>query len=201
MMRYNSNNTTTRGFNLLELMIVVTIIGLLVAAMVVAIQESRDKAYNKALIRQVDEMVNALEIYFTDTRSYPSGGANPPSSGEDDVRIYCIGDNKVANCIPGADVVISGSSHIERVLAPQYLARIPHTEAGPYSSLAYHRCTSSNPSETAASNSSCRGDDFSIWYVLKGNNRDCGRGQPAPDYSFGGRIESGFTLCRMQATK
>lgn len=198
MKQNSASKNYPRGFNLLELMIVVTIIGLLIVVVLIAQTESRNKAYNKALIRQVDEMVSALEIYFTDMRSYPSGTANPSPFGPDPTTIFCIGDGKVAGCIPGATVALP-SSHIERELTPQYLARIPHSQAGPYSSLAYHRCTNTDPAQVSGGNPSCRETDFSIWYVLKGANRDCGRGQPAPIPGF--TDIANYTLCRMQATK
>jgi prepilin-type N-terminal cleavage/methylation domain-containing protein len=197
MISSTSGNKNSRGFNLLELMIVVTIIGLLVAVALIAQTEARNKAYNKAVVQQVNEMVSALEIYFTDARMYPTGASSPGAFPSEHAQIYCIGEGKVSGCIPGA--IIISNSHIEQVLMPKYLARIPHTQAGPYSSLAYQRCTNPNPSDTSALTSSCREDDFSIWYVLKGSNSDCGRGQQA--VVTGMTIEPDYTLCRMQATK
>ncbi len=63
-----------RGFTLLELLVVMAIIGVLVAIAMVALDQSRAKGRDGARKTQVSEILNALELFYTDGNGYPEDG-------------------------------------------------------------------------------------------------------------------------------
>lgn len=72
------NRKRTRGFTLLELIIVVTIIGLLLAIFVSYLGQAREKSRDTARYKQALEILNALELYYTSYGRYPAGSGVTP---------------------------------------------------------------------------------------------------------------------------
>ena len=68
------------GFTLIELLVVISIIGVLSSTVMVAVQDARNKANDKALLASAIQLRNALELYKED-----HGGLYP---GEPINRIY-----------------------------------------------------------------------------------------------------------------
>jgi general secretion pathway protein G len=66
------NKRNCRGFTLVELMIVVSIIGLLVGVLLVSVNTQRDKANRTRAAADIKEMDTALGIYQADNGFYPS---------------------------------------------------------------------------------------------------------------------------------
>jgi len=62
-----------KGFTLIELLVVIGIIGLLSTLAVVALGSARQKARDSKRLSDIKQVQTALELYFTDTNSYPSG--------------------------------------------------------------------------------------------------------------------------------
>lgn len=60
-----------RGFTLIELMVVISIIALLSSIVLVALKDAREKAKTKAFRAEVNQFINALELYRTDNGKYP----------------------------------------------------------------------------------------------------------------------------------
>jgi len=62
-----------KGFTLIELLIVVSIIGLLSTLAVVALGSARVKARDSKRLADLKQLQTALELYYTDQNSYPTG--------------------------------------------------------------------------------------------------------------------------------
>jgi len=77
-----------KGFTLLELLVVIAIIGILVAVVVVALDDSRRTSRNTAVLSQMYEYRKALELHYTNTGSYPATNALR-------THRYCFGDGLV----------------------------------------------------------------------------------------------------------
>ena len=112
------------GFTLLELMIVVTIIGLLSAVVLVALNTSRESGRNAARISQIKEYLKAFELYRSDTGKYPSWGTSASASAR------CLTNHSDNNCW----LVTNGTGNrIEYGLLftqiSPYLSRIPEGES------------------------------------------------------------------------
>lgn len=107
---------TSKGFTLLELLIVITIIGLLTAVTIGSFQEARAKARDADRMRIVKEIQKALELYYSDQGHYPSfasfnpaadarslGGAVPCSDGSMGTTNWCALIGAIAPYYKGGD--------------------------------------------------------------------------------------------------
>lgn len=65
-----------RAFTLIELLVVIAIIGLLAGIVSMSLSESRTKGRDAARKTQSQELIKALEIYYSDNNAYPADG-NP----------------------------------------------------------------------------------------------------------------------------
>lgn len=64
-----------QGFTLIELLVVIAIIGLLSTLAVVALGSARVKARDSKRLSDLKQLQTALELYYTDVNSYPTGSA------------------------------------------------------------------------------------------------------------------------------
>lgn len=62
----------TKGFTLIELIVVIAIIGLLSTLAVVALGSARTKARDSRRLSDLKQLQTALELYYTDVNSYPA---------------------------------------------------------------------------------------------------------------------------------
>lgn len=60
-----------RGFTLVELLVVIAIIGLLSSVILASLTTARAKARDAKRVVEIDSISKALEIYYTETNSYP----------------------------------------------------------------------------------------------------------------------------------
>lgn len=97
------NNTPVRGFTMIELMVVISIIGLLSSVIISSVSVSRDKANVAQRLSSAKEVEKALEVYYSNTGSYPNTSGSWSS--------LCSTWGGDTNWIPG--------------LTPTYLARLP----------------------------------------------------------------------------
>lgn len=71
-----------RGFTLIELLVVIAIIGVLSSVVLVSLNTARAKARDANRAVAINQLRNALELYYLDNRQYPlSGGASTPNAG------------------------------------------------------------------------------------------------------------------------
>jgi general secretion pathway protein G len=71
MMRRDNSNTSQRGFTLIELMVVVTIIGILAAVAIVNVKHAQQKAAEAALKDDLHSFRRAIDDYYADHQKYP----------------------------------------------------------------------------------------------------------------------------------
>jgi prepilin-type N-terminal cleavage/methylation domain-containing protein len=74
------HNSKQAGFSLLELLIVITIIGVLTSIILTSLSDSRAKAYNSKIKQQLTSFRTAAEIYFSNQNP---NGYGPTVSGPD----------------------------------------------------------------------------------------------------------------------
>ena len=68
----NTDSSSVRGFPLIELMVVITIIGLLASSVLVALGNARAKARDARRTADIRQVMTALELYANDqTNGYP----------------------------------------------------------------------------------------------------------------------------------
>ena len=68
-----SSRSSSRGFTLIELLVVIAIIGLLASVVLVSLNSARQKSRDARRLADIKQMANAMEIYFSDCKSYPIG--------------------------------------------------------------------------------------------------------------------------------
>ncbi len=69
--------TRTRGFSLIEVLIVITIIGILSSIALASYSQAKEKAQMARRIEVVQQLKTALELYYLKYHAYPStGGRN-----------------------------------------------------------------------------------------------------------------------------
>jgi prepilin-type N-terminal cleavage/methylation domain-containing protein len=87
----NNNPNKESGFTLIELLVVIAIISILSAVTLGIMQDSRTKAQDAQIVRQVSEFQNAVALFVTSEGRYPV----PTGSvlGDDNYTggVYCIG--------------------------------------------------------------------------------------------------------------
>ena len=125
--------TYQKGFTLIELMVVVSIIALLSTVVMTAVEANKNKAMDRSLVVSAIQLRNALELYKTDNGFYPT--INGPA-----YTASCL-----SNISTGAITCSTDADALKQKLSP-YIKDIMkplHKGSGYYyltPSTAYRRC-------------------------------------------------------------
>lgn len=113
-------NKHTKGFTLIELMVVISIIGLLSSIVLASLKDAKDKSVATKFKAEINQLVNALELYKNDNGIYPyedgSVGRN--------VTAYINNSNS-----EGVNVTVP---FLSTFLYPKYLKSLPQVPANSY---------------------------------------------------------------------
>jgi len=178
-----------RGFTLLELLVVIAIIGVLSGVVLSALNGSRLKARNAAVLSQIDEYKKAIELFYADNGYYPV----KPLPGESmSLRLnkYCFG-NGTGPCMRGYGVYQSARAAVINAAFSPYMGQLPRIPAEvdyADSSPTFQGCAyvAGFPG-----NQSCTLTDYSIWFLLEGTSHDCGRAR------FAFTVTSKYYACQL----
>jgi prepilin-type N-terminal cleavage/methylation domain-containing protein len=81
-----SGDMNRRAFTLVELLVVIAIIGLLSTVAVVATKSARSRALDTKLLADKNQIIKALNLYYTVNNGWPSTGGNWVCFGADDAE-------------------------------------------------------------------------------------------------------------------
>lgn len=102
---------TQKGFTLVELLVVVSIIGLLSTLAVVALGSARVQARDAKRVADVKQMQTALELYFSDNNGYPGsdGGGSGLTLGSGNFTALTRENGFENTPSPGTETVYMGN--------------------------------------------------------------------------------------------
>lgn len=160
---YNMNTLFyKKGFTLIELMVVVSIIGILSAVVYASFGDAREGAKNKALQSEMKEVQLALEVYKSQNGVYPP----PPPPAPVGCSIASFGVMTALESSCGNVPYISG-------LVPEFIAELPAK-----ADAANSGCTIAYSVEDPGRN----------WYKLTAQNCHAGASVPADGVRAGDEL-------------
>lgn len=89
-------NKPTKGFTLIEIIIVITIIGIISTIVLSSLNSARDKSHTALAQRELTEIRSAMEVLYSDTGTYPNGAnsycrSSLPANNEIDLSTDAAG--------------------------------------------------------------------------------------------------------------
>ena len=133
----------SKGFTLIELLVVIAIIGLLSSVVLASLETARAKSRDASRFSSLISIRNALELFRSDNKAYPSTGGN-----------------WFGNCSDYKSYGLTGPSGYIPNLAPKYISILPkevkpvstygcylyNSNGTEYMFLAYHTIEGVSPS-------------------------------------------------------
>ncbi len=108
------------AFTLVELLVVISIIGLLSTIAIVSLTSARMKARDTKRIADIRQISLAMQMYRQDNGNYPDPGALLCTGGS--TQWFCLGYPDAGTCWPGG--AYHGCTNLNNTLKP-YMANIP----------------------------------------------------------------------------
>ncbi len=130
-------NIKTKGFTLVELLVVISIIGLLSSTVLASVNSARDRAENATTLQIVGQYRLALELFYDDNNKYPKD--HPPLADLANNPV-CLGVYPSGTC--GMNNTVMEDINFENSIK-QYIPGLPpllrtlNTGIGQWSGLTY----------------------------------------------------------------
>ncbi len=105
-----------KGFTLIELMVVISIIGLLSSIVLASLKDARDKAANQKFKAEIMELVKALELYKADNGEYPY---------EKQASAVSTSNYSAGMLNNQTETVTTGDALLSTLLIPKYIKKLP----------------------------------------------------------------------------
>jgi type II secretion system protein G len=99
-----------KGFTLIELMVVISIIGLLSSIVLASLKDARDKANVTKFKEEIRQMISALELYRGDNGKYPYEGQS---------YYYVVKNNNTSDYNPG-DLDLFSPTYLSKYMKTEY---------------------------------------------------------------------------------
>jgi len=99
--------SSQKGFTLVELLVVISIIGFLATSSIVTLDNARKKARDTRRLADISQIRKALEVYYQDNNQYPPntdsdyGGWDVGFYGANDTFISSLSTAKIMKNVPG----------------------------------------------------------------------------------------------------
>jgi prepilin-type N-terminal cleavage/methylation domain-containing protein len=151
--------TEKRGFTLIELMIAVSIVGILSTVGMVMYSSSQKVARDSKRKQDLRSIAQALEIFYLEYKRYPCSDAG--GTGVNSNTGNWLTDSNVANCIS------TGVTGTNTSLAPSYMNSVPKDPLSPSTTYQYSYLSSGN---NTLGTQPCGNKDFILWAVLENTN-------------------------------
>lgn len=123
----------TRGFTLIEVLVVIAIVSLLATIILASLHSAAGRARDTVRLEEMEQFRNALELYYTDHGSYPQtfnpGDGDSYSTGFPDGGVVFRPSNYVGECTAPEDPYTHKPDPSYPLLpnfVPQYMPAWPH---------------------------------------------------------------------------